>query len=336
MFKMGKREDMYEVIAGNATSEKKYEVLSNLSEENGSKEEYNQLKNTWALLASEKEMPSNQVEELYLNFQRQLKSRRNSFSLNTFLKYAAIFVLAVCISSLYFYYKNYSQIQDDTALFNTLVVAENGQRSKIILPDSSVVWLNSGTQLSYNSNFGKINREINLVGQAFFQVTKNKQLPLIVSCNDLKIKVLGTKFDVNAYTNNDNISVALQSGSVELLHSSNESFHYKLVPGEIAQFDSHSEKVVIHKANIEGITSWTNGILYFNDSPMKEVLGQLERKYNIIIEVKNPLIYNSVFTATIKNETLEEIFKSIEYSCSIRYKIIRGEESNVVTKVMIQ
>lgn len=332
---MENTKDLFNVIAGNATSETKRSVLSNLNEENGSKEEYNQLKNAWALLASEKEMPSYQVEELYLNFQRQLKSRRISFKLNTYLKYAAIFILAVGISSLYFYYQNNSEMQKATASFNTLVVAENGQRSKVILPDSSVVWLNSGSQFSYNSNFGKTNREIKLVGQAFFQVTKNKLLPLVVSCNDLKVKVLGTRFDVNAYPNNENISVALQSGSVELLHSTNESFHYRIVPGEMAQFDSHSEKVLIHEANIDRITSWTDGILYFSDSPMKEVFIQLERKYNIDIEVTNYKIYQSVFTATIKNETLEEIFRSIAFSCSVRCQIIRGVDRDVKTKVII-
>lgn len=333
---MDTTEDIFKVIAGNANSETKRVVLSNLNEQNGSKEEYNRLKNAWALLASEKEMPAYQVEELYLNFQRQLKSRRPSFNLIAAVKYAAIFILAVGISSLYFYYQNSSQIQKATASFNTLVVAEDGQRSKVILPDSSVVWLNSGTRLSYNSNFGSTNREIRLVGQAFFQVTKNKLLPLVVSCSDLKVKVLGTTFDVNAYPGNENISVALQAGSVELLHSTNESFHYKLVPGEMAQFDTHSEKVVIYEANIDRITAWTDGILYFNDTQMKDVLIQLERKYNITIDVKNRNIYNSVFTATIKNETLEEIFKSIEYSCSIRCKIIKGEERDVKTKIVIQ
>jgi ferric-dicitrate binding protein FerR (iron transport regulator) len=198
-----------------------------------------------------------------------------------------------------------------------------------------VVWLNSGTKITYNNNFGNNNREIKLIGQAFFQVTKNKEIPLVVHCNELKVKVLGTRFDVNAYSNNETISVALQSGSVELLHSKNESFQYELVPGEMAQYDIHSKKVFVKKVNVGRITAWTDGILYFNDSPMKEVLIQLERKYNIDIEVKNSKIYNSVFTATIKNETLEEIFRSIGYSCSVRYRIVRGEERDVKTKVII-
>lgn len=334
---MKNTEDIFRVVVGDAEAETKQSVLSNIDLEKDSKDEYNRLKNTWALLASEKQMPSYQVEELYLNFRQQLNSRKRSFKLNvySYLKYAAIFILAIGLSSLYFYYQNADQISRTSQLFDTSVLAENGQRSKIILPDSTVVWLNSGTKITYNNNFGYNNREIKLIGQAFFQVTKNKEIPLVVHCKELKVKVLGTMFDVNAYSNNETISVALQSGNVELFHSKNESFKYELVPGEMAQYDIHSAKVVIKEVNVGRITAWTDGILYFNDSPMKEVLIQLERKYNIDIEVENPEIYKSVFTATIKNETLEEIFQSIGYSCSVSCRIVRGEKRDVKTKITI-
>lgn len=334
---MKNTEDIFKVITGNAEADMKRSVLSTLNGDKNSKDEYNRLKNTLALLASEKEMPSDQVEELYRNFQQQLNSRKQSDKLNvySYLKYAAILIFAVSISSLYFYYQNKNQISNNSRLFDTSVVAENGQRSKVILPDSSVVWLNSGSKITYNNNFGFTNREIKLIGQAFFQITKNKKIPLIVSCFDLKVKVLGTRFDVNAYSTNEELSVTLLSGSVELLHSNNESFQNKIVPGEMAQFDIHSGKVVVHKVNVDRITAWTDGILYFNDSPMEKVLTQLERKYNIDIEVKNPKIFKSLFTATIKNETLEEIFRSIEYSCSVHCKIVRGEERDTKTKVII-
>ena len=79
------------------------------------------------------------------------------------------------------------------------------------------------------------------------------------------------------------------------------------MPGQLAQFNRRSGEMMIHDADINRITAWRDGILYFSDSPMKEVLIKLKRKYDIDIEVKNQKIYNSVFTATIKNETLEEI-----------------------------
>ena len=333
---MKNTEELFKVISGDANTETKQAVLSNLDQENDAKQEYNYIKNAWALLASEKDMPSYHLEQLYLNFQQKLSSRKPLFNPDRFLKYAAVFILALSISCLYFYFQNDSKPPQTVNLFNTAVVAENGQRSKVILPDSSLVWLNSGTKLTYNSNFGHTNRDIKLTAQALFQVTKNTKLPFIVTCKELKVKVLGTRFDVDGYSNEENIRVALQAGKVELLHSKNEAFRYQLIPGQMAQFNNYSEKVIIHEVNMERVTAWTDGILYFNDSPMKDVLIKLERKYNIDIEVKNPKIYKSVFTATIKNETLDEIFRSIDYSCSVSCRITRGVARDVKTKVIIR
>ncbi|HEY3369909.1 MAG TPA: FecR domain-containing protein [Prolixibacteraceae bacterium] len=288
-------------------------------------------------MASEKEMSSYQVENLYLGFKDRLNSKKfnSKLNVNSLLKYAAIFIFAIGLSTFYFHSQNTHSVLKGSGLFNTSIVAENGQRSKIILPDSSVVWLNSGTIVTYSSNFAIQNREIKLSGQAFFQVVKNKLMPFIVNCDDLQVKVLGTKFDVNAYPNTGTVSVALESGSVELLHSKRESFHYKIVPGEMAQYDVQSSNVVVNDVDIEQVMAWKDGVLYFKGSPMKEVLMKLERKYNIDIDVKNPSVYKSVFTATIKNETLDEVFKSIEYACSIHCKIIRSSDQSIKTKVEI-
>jgi len=325
-------EELFEVVSDVANAQVKQSVLANLNEENDSKQEYNRIKNVWALLASEKEMPSYQLEQLYLNFQQKLNSRKQPFVLNIFLKYAAIFILILSIPSLYFYFKNENKPAQTANVFNTVVVTENSQRSKVILPDSSVVWLNAGTRVTYNSDFGQANRNVILVGQAFFQVTKNKNLPFIVTCKELKVKVLGTRFDVDAYPNNENINVALETGIVELLHAENDTFHYQLIPGELAQFNIYSKKVAVKKVNIDRVSAWTQGILYFNDSPMEEVLSKLERRFDIDIDVRNRKIYNSVFTGTIKNEPLEEIVKSIEYSCSVNLRIVRGVKTKVIIR----
>jgi len=334
---MNNTEDILNVVVGNAEADAKRSILNSLEDEQDSKEEFNRLKNSWALLSSEKEMSSYQIENLYLDFKDQLNSKKTIFKLNInlLLKYAAIFIFAVGLSTLYFHYQNSNPSIRESELFDASIVAENGQRSKIILPDSSVVWLNSGSILTYSSNFAHQNREIRLSGQAFFQVTKNKEMPFVVNCDDLKVKVLGTMFDINAYYNDGTVSVALESGSVELLHSKSDLFHYKIVPGEMALYDLHTRDVVIKEVSIDKITAWKDGILYFKDSSMKEVLKKLERKYNIDIVVKNPSVYMSVFTATIKNETLDEVIKSIEFACSIHCTIVRSSNKSVKTKVEI-
>ena len=105
------------------------------------------------------------------------------------------------------------------------------------MPDSSIVWLNSGTTLTYRDNFSEHRREVILNGEAFFKVAHNDKLPFDVCCNDVVISVLGTEFDVNAYPESGKVSVALESGKVVLSHNRIESFNYTLKPGELATYD---------------------------------------------------------------------------------------------------
>ena len=130
--------------------------------------------------------------------------------------------------------------------------------------------------------------------------------------------------------------MVLEAGKVEILNRTLESFNRELAPGEMAQYNYDSGELTTTKVNTGKFTSWKEGILVFRDDPMSEVILRLKRKYDINIEVMQPELYKSVFTATIKNENLEDIFKSIGYACSINYKIIRSEDINTKTKVILE
>jgi transmembrane sensor len=328
---MEEPDNILKIAMGHLAGEQKKSVLSQMEEDQSAQEEFKKAKNAWALISSTKEMPDYQLENLFLNFKKQLSTKRKFFWIGL-MKYAAIFILAVGFTSLVFF-----KLPDleKTTLHYTSVYADNGQISKVILPDSSVVWLNSGSKITYNNNFAIDNREITLTGQAFFNVTKNKEIPLNVFCNNLYIKVLGTKFDVSAYPTDKDISVVLESGKVEMFHSKINSFHYELKPGERARYNRLSEKVSLEKVKLDKFTLWKDGILIFKDDPMSEVISKLKRHFDVDIVVEKPEIYKSVFTATIKNETLEETFRAIGFSCSIQYKIIRGENLNTKTRVIL-
>ncbi len=258
--------------------------------------------------------------------------RINALSLRKVLimwKIAAVFFFLVGFSGILFYI---NQHRLDTY---TTVSTNNGQYSKILLPDSSVVWLSSGTKLSYNTNFAIGNRDVRLSGQAFFQVARNEKIPFTVKCKELKVKVVGTKFDVSAYPDDANIDVVLKSGSVELLMDDDKTFKQMLKPGEMAEFNLERKKMSISKDVNYKLTSWKDGILIFKDDPMDEVLKKLERWYNINIEVNNGDINHLVFNATIVNENIEEIFDLIKYSCGINYKIIPSNNPEVPVKVIL-
>lgn len=275
--------------------------------------------------------------KILTNIKNGIKSHK-VFSLksniNRLLPYAAVLLVIIGLASLFYYNQNFINRPDSKNLSYSSVIVENGQKSKIILPDSSIVWLNSGTTISYNNDFAMENRDIHLTGQAFFDVIKNEKVPLLVRCDDLVVKVLGTKFDVNAYPENKKISVVLESGSVQLLNERVKSFNYTLKPGEIADFETEGKRVVSRNADTEKYTSWRNGVLIFKNDPMKMVIEKLERWYNLEIEVNDPEVYQSIFTGKIKNESFEQIIKLIEFSCPVNCRVVRdGAES--IPKIII-
>jgi transmembrane sensor len=327
--------NILEMVTGTLKDEAKKEMLAELEQDQSAKKEFTRIKNAWALAATTREMPNYRVEKLYLDFQKKLKPKRKTIGLlPSFLKYAAVFVLAIGISSLFDYFRS-DKINPSAAPGVNTVIAENGHLSKVILPDSSVVWLNAGTRITYRNDFAAGNREVTLRGQAFFKVTKNEKIPLKVFCGDLQIKVMGTQFDVSAYPEDKSIRVFLETGKVEILHPTALSSPYHLNPGEMAEYDKQYENITKSKPDPGKFVSWKEGILVFRDDPMEEVIPKLQRYYNINIEVNSPSIYQSVFTATLKGETLEEVFKSISFACSVRAQIIKGADLNTKTRVTL-
>ncbi len=272
------------------------------------------------------------LEHIRKGIQRR-KSLKIKRTFNRLLPYAVMFILV--LGSIFFYYHKKSI---DKAAFNNktiTVITKNGQRSQVVLPDSSVVWLNSGTTLTYRYNFSEHRREVMLNGEAFFKVAHNEKLPFNVQCNDIVISVLGTEFDVNAYPETGKVCVALESGKVALSHNRIESFNYTLKPGQLAAYNLLSNAIQVNNTDVSRYTSWKDGRLIFRDEPIKTVFEKLERWYNIHIEVIDEKVYESIFTGTFQNESYEQIFKLIEYSCPIRCRIQHKSDSASLPKIII-
>lgn len=271
------------------------------------------------------------LRNIRIGIQKQ-KNKHRRIKLMKRLPYAAVLFVLITLTIVINSY-NRRLFQADKNEY-TLVITENGQRSKVVLPDSSIVWLNSGTTLSYNYNSGN-SRLVKLKGQGFFEITRDESRPFVVQSGDLQVEVLGTRFDVNAYPGNEEISVVLESGSVLLSHSQ-LSLDCVLEPGEQADYDVASNKVSVHQADIEKLTSWKDGKLIFKNDPMKLVFEKLERWYNIDIEVLDEEVYSSIFTGTvINNEDYSQIFKLIEFSCPLQCRVVNGVNAGEIPKVII-
>lgn len=318
---MENKEDIIKLITENLEPDRKEEIFSEIGHDPEYEEVYNKVKVAQAFLASTNKMPEYKIENSYKKLQKRMRPEfaPSRFKAALLLKYAAILILILGAVPATFYIKN--QFARKAVLKYTSIITENGETSQIVLPDSSVVWLNACTSLTYNNNYSFNNRELLVKGEAYLNVRKNREIPLIINCDELKIKVLGTSFNVKAYPEEHKITVALESGSVELLHAKNESFSYKLKPGEIAQYDTELKNVTIKRTAILNYTGWKEQLLVFKDAPMAEVIRVLERKFDVEITVRDQAVYEPAFNATFRNEDLTEILNYIRYSCHIAYKI---------------
>lgn len=225
-----------------------------------------------------------------------------------YYKYAAILAVLISIPSLVFLY---SHTGNGGPLTYTTVSADYGQISKVILPDSSVIWINSGSTIRYNNRFSTNNRAIDLVGEAFFKVHKNKDLPLVVSSEGLNVKVLGTEFSVMSYPEEKSIQVVLEKGKVELTTAADSKFRQELKPGEMASYNKTDQVMSLSKVNTVLYTSWKDGTINIYNLPLSELVIKLEKRYNQKFMVEDA-IKNMPYTFTIKNENLNAILSLME------------------------
>lgn len=193
--------------------------------------------------------------------------------------------------------------------------ALNG-KSRIILPDSSVVWLNTGSTLRYASSFVH-NRRLMLEGEASFEVTKDKRHPFIVSTGTMSVKVYGTVFNVYSYPEQNEAKVALRSGSVSItLDNGEESF---LKPGEIAQVNKKEQTLTIGPSDVELETFWAKESVFFKSKSLGYICKYLERWYNVTITVDPAIADSQYYTFTIKDDSLETILRTMSKINPIKY-----------------
>ncbi|WP_321373076.1 FecR domain-containing protein [uncultured Draconibacterium sp.] len=184
-------------------------------------------------------------------------------------------------------------IEDDNSeavKMNTLVIPY-GNHSTITLSDGTKVWLNAGSRLMYPSRFVDKNREVLLIGEAFFEVSKMEDKPFIVQTPDIEIKVLGTQFNVSAYPDENIAHAVLTEGSVEISHKNQGVFDRDIVlrPGQLVAYNKQNSSTNIYDVETEYFTSWKEGYLTFTNSDLNRVVKKLERYYNIHLRYADPL-----------------------------------------------
>ncbi len=199
------------------------------------------------------------------------------------------------------------------------IIAPEGSKTQIVLPDSTRVWLNSGTVLQYPNNFSVQNRQVYMNGECFFDVTKDPKHPFVVEGSKFRVKVFGTRFNVNERTCTNEADVTLISGKVDV-YSLNNKFLSKLDPGQQLVYSDGLSRV--QKAqNPEALTSWINNMLIFDNQPFERVIFYLEKWYGVKIHLDRFLYHKYNYTFKVKTESLREVLQLISFITPIEYKI---------------
>lgn len=214
-------------------------------------------------------------------------------------------------------------------VYNTINVPY-GKRFDVILSDGTHVFLNAGTSLRYPVKFiDGLQRDVYLTGEAYFDVTEDKNHPFIVHADNMNVEVLGTKFNISHYAEDQNINTVLVEGAVNLYkaagvlsHKSNSTL---LKPGFKAEWNKFNETIEIENVDTRIYTAWIDGKLIFRNTTFREIRKRLERHCNVIIKNNNSNLDAQLFDATFDIETINEILETFNKSFAIEYEIVNNE-----------
>jgi ferric-dicitrate binding protein FerR (iron transport regulator) len=223
------------------------------------------------------------------------------------------------------------------------IIAPMGSRIRMGLPDGTKVWLNHGSKLKYPQSFGKESRNVQLVGEAYFEVVEDRQRPFVVNTGVMEVYATGTSFNVMAYKDDQDVAVSLDEGSVELykLYQDNEIRQkvYDLKPEEHAVYHKEPNTMEIIEGRNDIYTAWKKGRMIFRQEPLNQIVKKLERWYNVDIVLNNPDLATHEFTATLTDETLSQVLDLFSKAAPLEYtflpRVKKEDNSFAKRKVVI-
>jgi ferric-dicitrate binding protein FerR (iron transport regulator) len=318
-------------ITGQCSETEKEEVTNALLQDESLKKEYIALKNVWSLTRTTEDEGENDYTAEYQQISRKINQSR----LKIIFRYAAVIAVIFSAGSIMAYMvtkSHFNQMANTDSGLKTRFVVPLGQTSELQLPDGTWVWMNSGSVLTYSTDFSPANRNVTLDGEAFFSVTKDADHPFNVKTSLVNIKVLGTSFNVEAYNDNrQEVNTTLVSGKVEIDDLNNKKIG-ELIPGQIARYNKQNGTVNIDMTDTSFYTSWKNGFIMFNNTPLEEISQKMERWYNVKIVFGNQQIKSLRYSGTIlRGKPIDQILEIMKLTADIQYKIIvKNNSPNII------
>ncbi len=253
------------------------------------------------------------------------KDKRDTHNRYLFLRYAAVFLIALSLVFLFKEKTKTSQVPPN----QVQVIVQYGKQDKITLPDGSKVILDAGSMIRFPKKFNSDGREVILKGEAYFEVTHNSGKPFVIYANKGVITVLGTKFNVRAWEfENEKVNVVVAEGMVSLRSIESDNDKGVIIKkGEMSYLsNTHLTPVKPEKVKLEAHLAWMKRDLILDSTPLNEVLDRLARWYNLKFVLPSPVYEQVKITGTFRKKSIDHILEAIGLMIHLTYK----REKNVI------
>lgn len=289
-------------LAGEMTKEDEVVFEIELSIDNELLNLYNRYKTIWSLYPTQKEYLHQDKSQQKIQSTVQKKPR-----LIKLYSLAAVVIIALLAGVSVFYFSN-------QFTYTNVKISNKGERKQFYLPDSSFVVLNAESKLKYKQNFSNP-REVWLEGEAFFEVTENKENPFIVHSKDLQVKVLGTSFGINTSLIKQTVSLATGKVNVLLKNTKDE---VNLLPNEQLIWNSLNNEIIKTSFDPKKALAWKEEILFLDNMLFSEAIKKINTFYGVTFKIQEKAIENQRITGAFKNQDLQEFIASLEFITNVK------------------
>ena len=241
-----------------------------------------------------------------------------------FQSVAAILILPLIVTFGILYYHDYAEQPAEESDRLVEVCTNPGMTTHFALPDGSLVHLNSESVLRYPAAFAKSERQVELDGEAYFEVESDPEYPFVVKTpHQTQVEVVGTTFNLEAFGSEPKVQATLLTGKISFAYAQGTATHVvELKPGHKLIYDVEGSKTLVLATNGQAETAWKDGKIIFNATPLPEALRMLEKRFHVRLILKNPSLREEAFTGTFTSQRLERILEVFRLSSGIRWRYI--------------
>jgi ferric-dicitrate binding protein FerR (iron transport regulator) len=317
------------VISGNATDDERSQLNAWATKREDNQKIYQDSLKTWH--AAETWLAPENIQRDKLNIiatvnqALMLQFQRTKWRSRIYLA-AAILAFPIAIAVSVLFHTNFTSSHIDQTVCE--VSAPIGHISKCKLPDGTEVWVNSGSKVTYSSSgFAGKTREVQLDGEAFFEVAKNGKMPFYVRTSLIDVKVTGTSFNVKAFSDSNSFETVLSEGSIELeFAGEHDNQTVKLKPDERAIFNAGQKELLVQNVDARIYSAWRNGQIIFQDATLSDLIKELERIYDVKFKLNDPSLGSYRFRGAFSyDNNLIEALEKFKVTAQINYYIENKE-----------